>query len=239
MKKTTTLTLLSAILSLFSIQTAFAGPFGIDKGMSLAEVTRVCKTTPKSLGDNVYEITPPKTNDMFKSYLVRIDSDHGVYWLKAIGKDIYTNGYGSDLKSRFNRLVESIEKAYGEESYRGDSLQKGSILSDPQYFMHTLIRGDRTLNAVWSKQFDAMNAMKEVLSDTVVLKKLASTTEHSDTTELRNFVLDKMSKYEKLPSDINIIMVYCKATSPSLGYVALEYSFSNDALVEAKANSVF
>lgn len=234
---------LFSISLIFSIQSAFAGPFGIDMGMSLAEVKQVCKMAPKHIQDNVYEITPPKTNDMFETYYVRIDPDYGVYWLKAIGKDIYTNGHGERLISTFEMLVASIRKTYGEESYRDDSLVDGSIWKEPKEFMYALLQGDRKLDAIWSKQFDLMQML---LNDTAFIEKMRSSTEDelqkfaTDTVALRDLgIIDRIAEYKKLPEDISIIGVFSIAETASLGRVMLEYSFSNSEAVDAKADSVF
>ena len=50
---------------------AFCGPFGIDFGMSLEQVRKVCKTAPKNLNGNVYVISPPSTNNLFEAYAVQ------------------------------------------------------------------------------------------------------------------------------------------------------------------------
>lgn len=241
MKRLTIFALLSALCVVLSIQYALAGPFGIDMGMSINEITKVCKAAPKHLQDDIYEITPPKTNDLFAKYIVRIDSDYGVYWLKAIGKDIYTNGYGDRLISTFNLLVESIRKTYGEESYKKDDLKEGSIWSDPQYFMVALEKGDRELYAMWSKLFEeqdmllrTLKANRELLNDSTSFNKfLRSEAEYQD------IITDKISTQKSLPNNITDIGVFTYALSPSSGWIALEYSFSNGAEVKEKADSVF
>jgi hypothetical protein len=241
MKRLTTLSLLSALFVIFSIQSAFAGPFGIDMGMSLAEVRKVCKTVPELIQDNVYEITPPKTNDMFETYYVRIDPEYGVYWLKAIGKDIYTNGYGDRVRSTFQSLVASIRRTYGQELYLTDELKEESILTDSQYFMHALERGDRTLEAVWSK-FDENSGifiLNSLLKDPEYKDRVMEYMATSDTTAFKALVMEKALQYKELPSDISIIGVYATAQSSSLGSVWLEYRFSNSDAVDAKAESVF
>lgn len=244
MKKLTIFALMCVLSGVFCISPAFAGPFGIDMGMSLAQVKAVCRTTPKHIQDNVYEITPPKTNDIFETYYVRIDPDYGVYWLKAIGKEIYTNGYGDRLKSTFESLVESIRRTYGEASYIKDDLKEGSIWGKPQDFMHALQRGDRTLNAFWDNTFHDLHALNESLS---ALRELLDDTDDtdralnimSDSTALKNFVNERKAQMKKLPSDISVIGIFAKALSTSKGCVYLEYSFSNNASVEEKADSVF
>lgn len=241
MKRLTTFALLSVLLMAFSIQSAFAGPFGIEMGMSLAQVKAVCKTTPKHIQDNVYEITPPKTNDMFETYYVRIDPDYGVYWLKAIGKDLYTNGYGDRVKSTFESLVESIRKTYGEELYRVDELKEGSIWSGSDKFMYALQNGDRDISATWSK-FDENSGifiLNSLLKDPKYKDRVADYIATSDTTALQDLVIEKALQYKQLPDDISMIFVGAKAESSTKGYVVLEYNFSNNAAVEAKADSVF
>ena len=234
MKKIIINVLLSIIMGIFCIQYAFAGPFGINMGMTLAEVRSVCKTNPKHLEGDVYEISPFKTNDMFKTYSVRIDPDYGVYWLKAIGKDIYTNDYGEDLKASFESLVKSISKTYGEESFRNDELKEGSHWGEPNYFMYALKNGDRKLYALWDKELDIRDiAFEKVLSGEILSTDLA------DTTFMTNYVLDIVSNYDKLPEDISSIYVGADAINTSKGYVVLEYSFSNKAGVKAKTDSVF
>lgn len=128
----------------------FAGPFGIEMGMSLQEVTKICKSTPEVVKDDIYSIAPPKTNDLFEKYIVGIDPNYGVYWIKAIGKDISTTGYGTAVKSTFNDLVSSIEGTYGKYE-KIDYLEYGSLWDEPRDFMMGLAKGERTLIAYWKK----------------------------------------------------------------------------------------
>lgn len=241
MKRLTTCVLLSALCGVFSIQSVFAGPFDIDMGMSLAQVKAVCKTVPKQIRDNVYEITPPKTNNMFETYYIRIDPDYGVYWLKAIGKDLYPNGYGDRLKSTFENLVESIRKNYGEELHKVDELKEGSIWGDPGDFMRALQKGDRELYAMWSKIDENSGAfiLNSLMKDPDYKDRVMDYIVTSDTTALKTLVLEKALQYKQLPDHIASIYVGAKAESSTKGYVVLEYSFSNEADVKAKADSVF
>lgn len=240
MKRQMKFTLLSALL-VACASSVFAGPFGIDMGMSLAQVRVVSKTIPNRIQDNVYEITPPQTNDLFETYYVRIDPDYGVYWLKAIGKDIYTNGHGERVRSTFDNLVNSIRKTYGQELYLTNELKDESIWKDSQYFMHALERGDRTLEAVWCK-FDENSGvfiLNSLLKDPKYQDRVMEYMATNDTTAFKNLVMEKYYNIKQLPSDISIIGVYTKALSSSVGSVWLEYRFSNSDAVDAKADSVF
>jgi hypothetical protein len=232
MKNRTTLAVLIAVIAIFSIQSVFAGPFGIEKGMSLAEIKRVCNMTPEPIGDNKYYIVPPQTNELFEKYIVQIDPEYGVYWLKAIGKDIYTNGHGEMLISTFWSLVGSIRRTYGEESYIKDVVKEDSIFDDSGDFMYALQKGDRELYVAWSRMYDLTI---ELLSDPEYMRLVKA----EDTIGSQNYLEQKILEYTKLPSDISDIGVFANALSNSMGYLSLEYSFSNYDTVKAKSDSVF
>ncbi|GHV54972.1 hypothetical protein AGMMS49579_16650 [Spirochaetia bacterium] len=134
------------------IGVAFCGPFGIDFGMSLERVRQISKTSPENIEDDFYIITPPNTNEMFEAYLVKINPTYGVYFIKAIGKDISTNAQGTILKNQFNNLVSSVEKTYGKYK-KDDSSVPGSYWGDkPDYYMYALSRDERTLYAYWNAE---------------------------------------------------------------------------------------
>ena len=144
--------------------------------------------------------------------------------LKAVGKDIYTNGYGEDLKVVFEELVQSIRNTYGEESKRTDGLQEGSIWSDPDKFMYSLSVGDRSLSAMWADKSYAQAMMRKV-SD--LIASAAKEREVSDTTGMNALILSQLRFPEKLPNNVGSIIVEAKAKSPTEGYLVLDYYFSN------------
>ena len=82
------------LLSFFVGGIAFAGPFGLDMGMSLDQVKNKTGKNPELVQDDLYRVDPPNKNDMFESYIVQISPEYGIVWIKAVGKDITTNGYG-------------------------------------------------------------------------------------------------------------------------------------------------
>lgn len=233
--------LLFTLIATIYTSIAFAGPFGIEMGMTLAQIRRISKTIPEPVGDNKYYITPPKTNDMFEKYLVHIDPDYGVCWLKGIGKDIYTNGYGERLKSTFENLVESIRGTYGKELIRTDELKDGSIWGEQEHFMYALERGDRKLYAAWTKLDEnsgiliMSNLLQDPESKDAVMEYMAT----SDSTAFKILVEKVALQYKPLPDDLSSIYVGAKAESTTKGYVVLEYEFSNYEMVKANADSAF
>lgn len=174
----------------------YDGPFGLDMGLSLDDVEQVCKI--EHMESDLYEITPPETNDMFEAYYVRIDKEYGIYWMRAISDDIVTNDNGTGLKLVFENIVESLGNKYGK--YERTDRNSNHLFDDPQYFMYTLGEGSRELSAVWAKKH------RSQLPDDIAGIGLAALAENSFS---------------------------------EIGYVILEYRFSNTDAVDAKVDSVF
>jgi hypothetical protein len=143
-------------LSLLSITIpAFAGPFGLDMGMTLEQLTAVCGSAPVSVGTNLYKVTPAKPHQAFETYVVQISPTYGVFFIKAIGKRVNTSVYGTELKSAFTQLVTSLENTYGTaKTY--DFLRPGSIWDEPNDWMMALRKQERFLAAYWEEKTDGL-----------------------------------------------------------------------------------
>lgn len=129
----------------------FAGPFGLDMGMTFAEVTSVCTTEPVPVGNNLYTVTPPNPHQDFETYVVQIHPTYGVYFIKAIGKRVTTSVYGTELHSAFTKIVTALEKTYGPaKTY--DILRPGSIWDEPNDWMMALRKQERFLAAYWEER---------------------------------------------------------------------------------------
>lgn len=142
-------TLLLVLLPL--IMFAQSGPFGLSMGMTLDQIKDKTGKNPELVKDDFYKVTPPNTHDMFDSYIVQVSPIYGVVWIKAIGKDITTNGHGTQLKTAFENLVSSIERTYGKYE-KTNFLLSGSIWDEPNDFMMGLMKKERYLIACWEKK---------------------------------------------------------------------------------------
>ena len=180
------------ILFLFIVTDAFSGPFGIDFGMSLEQIRQISRTTPENIGDDWYIITPPNTHELFEAYAVQIHPTYGVYFIKAISRNISTNGHGTELIGRFNNLVSSIERTYGNYLKR-DRLNPESIFDESQYFMYTLSRGDRELIVFWNR--DEGSRMPEDILEIIVYAE-------AETSSRGNIFIEYYSmNYEKIEEE--------------------------------------
>jgi hypothetical protein len=93
-------------------------------------------------------------------------------------------------------------------------------------------KGDRELYVAWSRMYDLTI---ELFSDPEYMRLVKA----EDTIGSQNYLEQKIQEYTKLPSDISNIGVFANALSNSMGYLSLEYSFSNYDTVKAKSDSVF
>lgn len=128
---------------------AIAGPFGLSKGMTLDEVKKLGNFSPEKepFWYKAYKIN--KGHDNFEAYSVLITPTHGLCKIVGVGRDIYTNSFGEQLKSKYKELTSAITQKYGEPTGEYDFLRNGSIWTDDNDFMMGLAKKDRSLVSYW------------------------------------------------------------------------------------------
>lgn len=141
-------TIILLLLVSFSL---YAGPFGLEIGMSIEQVTLACNgIKPEMVEEDVFIINPIKNHPDFETYVAWISKTEGLYYLKAVSSDIETIRYGTGLKSKFDSIEHSITKTYGIPS-RVDEIHPKSIWHAPNNWMYALSQGDRNLYSFWLK----------------------------------------------------------------------------------------
>ncbi|MFC7409502.1 hypothetical protein [Hydrogenophaga atypica] len=121
-------------------------PFGLSLGMKLEDFSelKLAEIAPfKYRLDN-----PPKPHPAFEFYILQISPENGLSWIKAIGQDIPTNGFGTSINSAFLEMEGKLKKTYGNCD-RTDLLLQGSIWNEPQDWMMGLVKGERLLASHW------------------------------------------------------------------------------------------
>lgn len=131
---------------------AFAGPFGLEMGMSLDEVKAACDgKRPVLVDDNAYMIQPAKSHPLFEQYIVRIVPEKGLSAIIAIGYEQTVCKYGTELKDSFYDMIDRLAKTYGEpEIFDETKPGLNKIWASEEYWMYTLHNGSRRLEAVWT-----------------------------------------------------------------------------------------
>lgn len=121
------------------------GPFGLRMGLKRDEY-------PGSLQEvkpGLYQTTEvPKPHSAFEFHVLQFGPSSGLSWIKAIGKTIETNDFGTPIENAFDDMKKKLVKAYGE-SENISYLMQGSIWSEPRDWMQGLLNGDRVLAARW------------------------------------------------------------------------------------------
>lgn len=142
------------LLGIFMISLSmFASPFGLSKGMTLEQVKEACGgREPVKIDDGLYYIVPSKQHPYFVRYAAWVDEKEGLNYIKAIGKDIDTNSYGFELKSKFDSLETYLSKTYGKCN-RMDFLMPGSIWDDLDDWMYALEKKERCLMSSWERKY--------------------------------------------------------------------------------------
>lgn len=129
-----------------------AGPFGLNMGMTLEDVTKACGgNEPKYISDDRYYIQPVKSHPLFEDFVVWISKTEGLYYIKGISREIQANSYGTEVKQEFAKLLSPLERKYGKFS-KVDKISSDTIFQDEKYWMAAVAEGSRTYEANWSDE---------------------------------------------------------------------------------------
>ncbi len=137
----------------FSFSAAFAGPFGLSKGMSISAISKVSKPGfgPERISDDdKYFFIPKKQHDLFKAYIAYVDAKKGLYRINAISEGIETSVYGLELRIAFNVLVNDLSKTYGTPK-KTDKVKENYKFKEGRYWFRSLKDGARELSATWKR----------------------------------------------------------------------------------------
>lgn len=126
-----------------------AGPFGIEKGTKLDSLGKTKETE-----SGKYTFVPQKTLPEFETYVALVSDLQGVCWIKAIGNDIRTSPYGSELTSKFSKFEKKLSNIYGSNK-QYDFLLADSMWNEPKDYLHALLEHERRLASVWGPEYNS------------------------------------------------------------------------------------
>jgi len=134
---------------LISIVFALAGAsFGIEMGWTITDLQQQ-GIEAELVQPNYYLLdTPPNPHNSFDSYIVRTDPDEGIFWIKALGKDISVNSYGTQLKTEYEKINSQLSSIYGVGE-KVDFLFYDSIWDEADDWMYGLKVGERFFYTSW------------------------------------------------------------------------------------------
>lgn len=124
------------------------GPFGLWMGMTLSDLNG----DHREVRPGKYEVSSvPRPHSAFQTYILQITPRHGLSWIKALGPTIATSVFGMQLRDAFDSMEKKLAGIYGKHK-RMDFLMPGSIWSEPQDWMQSLLNRERFLTTEWSKE---------------------------------------------------------------------------------------
>jgi hypothetical protein len=135
------------VFILFIISLSAAQPFGFRQGMTFDELKEIDPDI-SLLSDDIYVVNAPKPSPLFDFYAVCIHKIEGLYSVTAF-KSVETNVFGTTLKSNYEDIVDGISGIYGEPTSNRDYLFPGSIWDEPEDYMMSLAKEERTLFSLW------------------------------------------------------------------------------------------
>ena len=109
--------------------------------------------SPQELGHGKYGLlTVPKPHSAFEAYVVQVTPTFGLSWIKAIGRDIQTDAFGTRLQYAFDNFEKKLTSTYGAGKII-DGVIPESIWSEPKDWMMSLLKGERVLGKLWSEDY--------------------------------------------------------------------------------------
>lgn len=129
---------------------ATAGPFGLNMGTSLTELSKQMKLKPEKLA--LYSTSSvPKAHSDFNDYRLVITPAHGLCKIIAWSKVISTSVYGTELVNKFSSLESALTTKYGNPK-QYDILRNGSIWNEQRDWMMGLRKKERILKSYWTNE---------------------------------------------------------------------------------------
>ncbi len=147
----------------FSFSSAFAGPFGLSKGMSVEQISKLSEKgfEPERVSDDMYFFIPKNKIEIFKAYVAYVDEKKGLYRINAISEGINTSAYGIELKNLFNVMVQGLSKTYGTPEIT-DTIKEDYEFKEGRYWFRSLQDEARELSATWKKGEKGTTLPKEL-----------------------------------------------------------------------------
>lgn len=128
---------------------AVAGPLGLNKGMTLAELNKQGSFAPANQPFMYRAKTLANGHPDFEDYTIVLTPEHGLCKIVASGKNIDSSPYGTELEGKFKELVSALTGKYGAPGKNFIGLGSGSIWNQPKDWMMGLLKKERSVAAFW------------------------------------------------------------------------------------------
>ena len=140
--------LTAAVVTGQTANATVASPFGLRMGLTRDMVGIIDEEVApyKFLLNSV-----PKPDPDLAIYTVTVTPKAGLCTVRSMSPNVQTTAFGTELKSRFDRMVSQLAEVHGRPSVL-NTLVRGSVLNEPKDWMASLLKKDRALFAMWSSE---------------------------------------------------------------------------------------
>ena len=132
-------------LAIMICELSSAAGFGFKMGE--APATYSCDAMDALPG--AYMCVAPKPHSAFESYVIKASEEHGICWVKGVGKDISDNGYGTNTKAAHEKLVILLSKPYGASSETEDVILPSALWDEPNEWLMSIAKKERYSMNSW------------------------------------------------------------------------------------------
>ena len=144
-------------LALFEV---FAGPFGLEWGMSLNDVKakgEILTELEATYSSRAFSYLPNKRHSSFVEYEIELGYEEGLMRVAAGSSAIKSNKYGTEVKAAFESISASLSKVYGEPIEEIEEVDKESFwVKDSPDWMMSLYEGSRQIMTIWGNEDTAV-----------------------------------------------------------------------------------
>lgn len=140
-----------------------AQQFGLNMGESTAQITAK-GVVLKKVSEGVWRTSYlPYGNKAFDDYWLTISPKQGLCKITAWISKIQDSSYGDNTKSKFLSLKQALTQRYGTPSNDFDFLRAGAIWKEPNEWMWSISKKERTLASFWGSETNpAKNPVKYI-----------------------------------------------------------------------------
>ena len=97
-----------------------------------------------------YERHPSRSCTMHsEAYIFQVTEKDGLCRIRAVGKDIEMNSFGTRVRAAFDEMKDAVSDKYGKPEVL-DFVANGSIWDEPEDFAMGLAKEERVLAASWT-----------------------------------------------------------------------------------------
>lgn len=133
----------ATLLVFFSPSLGLAQAFGIEMGSKASELAIV-----EDIGDFHYVVEPPRPVSGFESYVVIATPETGACLVRGIGEDFLRDGYGMDVRDKFDELRSLLDENYGQGELLS-GLRQGALWDEADEWVMAIRQNERYHQAEW------------------------------------------------------------------------------------------